>query len=313
MMTSLNAIEQLADGGGGVLITGANGHLGTRLLRQLRNARAPQVRALVRSASAAARLEGLVDSVIEGSYIDAQVLERALDGCDRVVHLVGIIKENRTNSFASAHVETTRTLVTAAERCGVERIVYLSIVGSSVENANPCLASKAEAEGLLSDSSVPATVFRVPMVLGEGDYASQALRRRALAKPAWVFRAESIEQPIYAGDVLDAVLRALVAKDEADRLYELPGPETLSRRALIERAATILGAHVRVRSLPMALGYGLAGVAELLSANPPVTRAMLGVLDHDDRASNGAAVAELGLELTELDEILRRCLEPAVG
>jgi hypothetical protein len=70
----------------------------------------------------------------------------------------------------------------------------------------------------------------------------------------------------------------------------------------------VLGRRTRVLSLPLAWGLGLASLMEKVSANPPLTRAMLGVLDHDDRIDTQQAVEALGLTLTSLDETLRRCL-----
>ncbi|MEM1229167.1 MAG: NAD(P)H-binding protein [Pseudomonadota bacterium] len=304
---------------GRVLITGANGQLGQRLLASLYG-RVP-LRALVRSERAAATLRTLAETlaqrapevtspieVMVGAYDDPEVLARACTGCRAAVHLVGIIKESKSNTFEQAHVATTRTLLEAAQAIPLERCVYLSIVGAAPGHANPCLATKGEAESLLLASSVPATVFQVPMVLGEGDYASAALRARALAKRSFVFRAASLEQPIYAGDVVRATAQALTDADGETRRLALPGPESLSRRALTARAGVVLGTQPRVTSLPIALGMAMAGLFETFSSTPPVTRAMLGVLDHDDASDDRAARDYLRFERTGLDEMLRLVL-----
>jgi uncharacterized protein YbjT (DUF2867 family) len=145
------------------------------------------------------------------------------------------------------------------------------------------------------------------MVLGEDDFAARALAARARRNCSLVLRGSSLEQPIYAGDVVAAMLGALAA-DEPARTYDLAGPESLSRTSLIHRAARVLGRRTRVLSLPLAWGLWLALLMEKVSANPPLTRAMLGVLDHDDRIDTQQAVDALGLTLTSLDETLRRCL-----
>jgi NADH dehydrogenase len=108
-------------------------------------------------------------------------------------------------------------------------------------------------------------------------------------------------------DVVDAIVSA-VSLVPADRIIELAGPESLMRKALIERAGRLLGNKPTVISLPIALGYSLAWVLEKTSSNPPVTRAMLGVLDHDDAINTRAATNLLGLTLTPLDEMLRNVL-----
>ena len=154
---------------------------------------------------------------------------------------------------------------------------------------------------------IPATVIRVPMVLGEGDYATRALSARARRSRNVVLRSSSLEQPIYAGDVTAAVAAASTADVPAGR-YDLAGPESLSRAALIGRAAKVLGRRTRVISLPLALGCTFAWLLEHVTRDPPVTRAMLGVLDHDDCIDPAPAAETLGITLTPLDETLRRCL-----
>jgi hypothetical protein len=94
-------------------------------------------------------------------------------------------------------------------------------------------------------------------------------------------------------------------------VLELAGPESLSRRALTRRAAALLGRHARIVSLPLGVGHAAAWLLERLSDDPPVTRAMLGVLDHDDRIDPLPAATALGITLTPLDDTLQRILAEA--
>jgi NADH dehydrogenase len=301
-------------------VTGANGHLGLRLLRE--QVRLPReqaghgVRALVRSPDAADQVKalGLGDAVDVRivDYGSANDLAEALGGCTAVVHLVGIIKESRASRYRNAHEGTCTAIAEAAHRAGLGRIVYLSILGASVGSGNACLASKGAAERTLRDGAVPVTVIRLPMVLGEGDFASRALSERARRGRNLVLRGSSLDQPIYAGDVAAAVLVAATESGTVEA-YELAGPESLTRTALIHRAAGLLGRRTRVLSLPLAVGLSVAWVLEHVSADPPVTRAMLGVLDHDDRIDPAPAAAALRLTLTPLDETLRRCIGGATA
>lgn len=295
-----------------IAVTGANGHLGRRLLGRL----APhgRVRALVRSRRAAEQVAALglgeaVDVRIV-DYTDAAALATALEGCRAAVHLVGILKEGRSSRYRDAHEATCQALAAAAAEAGLDRLVYLSIVGAGPASGNACLASKGRAERLLLDGAVPACVIRVPMVLGEGDYAAAALAARARRGCNVLLRGASLEQPIYAGDVIEAVVAALDAATASGAL-DLAGPESLPRAELVRRAAAVLGRQTRIVSLPVGLGLALAGLLETLLPEPPVTRAMLGVLDHDDRVDAAPALAALGIGLTPLDETLRRCIDGA--
>lgn len=293
-----------------ILVTGANGHLGRRLLRHLAGERA--LRAAVRSerAAAAVRAEG-TEPAPELRIVDpcdAAALGEAAGGCTHAVHLVGILKESRSSRYAQAHEESCEALARAAEAAGLRRVVYLSILGSRPDAENACLASKGRAERILLAGRTPALVLRVPMVLGEGDLAARALRREALAPAALLVRGGACrEQPIYAGDLVLAIARALDLAGGGEAL-DLAGPESLTHRELVLRAARLLGRRPLVLPLPRAVAMAGAGLAERLLADPPLTRAMLGVLDRDDRVDPAGACRRLGIALTPLDEMLRRCV-----
>ena len=302
------------------LVTGANGRLGRRLLRALAASDAGAVpRAIVRTRQAADALANMGGApqveVFTADPTDAGALEAAAAGCTRVAHLVGILKETPTSRYVDAHERSCAALARAAEAAGVRRIVYLSILGADAESRNACLGSKGRAERILLEGKVPATVLRVPMVLGPGEIAAHALRARANAALAWlVSGGASFEQPLDAEDLMLGILHALGDASDAHRVLELAGPESLPRRELVARAAAHFGrAMPRVAHVPYALAFALATVCELLLPSPPLTRAMLEVLEHDDRVDPGPACRALGLTLTPLDQTLRRCYEAPRG
>ena len=292
-----------------IAVTGANGHVGRRLLRER-----PDARAIVRSERAAATLAGHADVRVV-DYADRAALASACAGCEAIVHLVGIIREGAHASFHDAHEAPAEALARAAGDAGASRIVYLSILGADPGSSNACLASRAHTEAILADSGIPTVSLRVPMVLGEDDYAAAALFRnaRAARRLAFTFRAGSMEQPIYAGDVVSAIGAAL-SENLAPGTLELAGPLALSRRDLIAAAAKALGTEpAHVLSLPLWLGQALAWTLERLAANPPLTRAMLGVLDHDDDIDPTPAAEALGIHLTPLAETLQLVLPAPEG
>jgi uncharacterized protein YbjT (DUF2867 family) len=116
------------------------------------------------------------------------------------------------------------------------------------------------------------------------------------------------EQPIAASDVVGAIAAALAQPEPLRGALDLAGPESLTHRELVVRAAHALGREVSIRKVPSALAYAFAWLAEKLLANPPLTPAMLGVLEHDDAIDPAEATRRLGITLTPLDETLRRAL-----
>jgi NADH dehydrogenase len=290
-----------------ILVTGANGQLGRRLLSHLEGLEPPRpTRAVVRSQRAAERLSGEVRVV---DYRDTAGLAAAAVGCDAAVHLVGVLKQTRGNRYEDAHENASRALAAAAAQAGLRRVVCVSILGSRPDSDNACLASKGRAEQILLAGKVPALILRVPMVLGPGDPASQALARQARGGRVRLVRGGATrEQPIAADDLVRAICAALFRADLEPGAIDLAGPESLTHRELVQRAARVLGTQVEIRSVPLALATAFAWLAERLLAEPPLTRAMLGVLEHDDDIDPTPACRRLGIQLTPLDEALRRAL-----
>jgi NADH dehydrogenase len=296
-----------------VLVTGANGHLGRRLIAHWHGVR--PVRAVVRSKSAEQAIRSApgcqAAEVRVLDPLDANALSEAARGCGIAVHLVGIILENASTRYHAAHEQSCSALAQAAKQAGVERIVYLSILGSSPDSANACLASKGRAEQILLKGEVPAVVLRVPMVLGEGDIASRALKGQALAKLGFsIGGGRTWQQPIDAKDVVRAIAAACDRAGLGREALDLAGPITLRHRELVARVAALYDRRPVSVPVPLALVRALAWAFERALANPPITPAMLGVLQHDDRIDPGPACRRLGIELTGLDETLERCVGP---
>jgi len=293
------------------LVTGANGHLGRRLIKQLLVD--CEIEALVRSERArTVLLQAVGDSenlrVTIGDPADPGTIAPLASRCAAVVHLIGTIRESAENRYIDSHERPARALVSAVRGNPRTQIIYVSILGADAESRSRCLQARARVEALFCDADPAATIIRVPMVLGERDRASFALAKRAHSKRILVFRAGSLEQPIYAGDVITALANTLAEPRVANRIYELAGPKSLSRRELITRAASLLHNQVAVVSLPLAFGLGLAAVLEFVSKEPALTRDFLHVLDHDDDIDPLPAATALGVALTPLDEILKRCV-----
>ncbi len=292
-----------------VLITGANGHLGRRLIARL----APEaaIVATVRSKSARRAVTAAAAAsveIVELDYRDAAALSDAARGCNVAVHLVGILKQSRANRYVDAHECSTEALVAAARAAGMRRIVYVSILGADPESRNAALASKGRAERILLESGVSTMILRVPMVLGENDHASHALSANARRRIALLLRGASLEQPIYAGDVVEAIVAGMNLAGRDNLIFDLAGPESLSREALVQRAGACIGTRPRCVSVPLLPVLGVARLLERFMAEPPVTAAMLEVLDHDDCVDPARAVAQMGIHLTPLDAMLRLCV-----
>lgn len=298
-----------------IVVTGANGQLGRALLRTLAEQGHPGVRALVRSDRARATIEAMALSpapeIRVVDYTSPHEMEEAIAGAPHVVHLVGIIKELPGTGYIEAHEHTCHALALAAARANTERIVYLSILGARLDSENACLASKGRAEACLLDDRTPATILRVPMVLGGDDPASRSLRAQARARSVrLVAGGRTLQQPIDVRDVVRAILAARFAAPGRELALDAGGPVCLTHRELILRAARLWGNEPRIRSLPLwAARLGVA-VLDRVLRRPPITRAMFEILQHDDRVDPDPFREALDLDLTPLDTTLADHIGP---
>lgn len=315
-MTDLPATAPQTNTDDAILISGANGHLGARLIPALAATRS--VVALVRSATAAGALQTTVDAlprdhasnvtITQLDYTDVAALQAAAVACNEVIHLAGILKESPWSTYKQAHEDTTAALLEALDGRRMKRIHYLSIVGSAPEATNACLASKGRAESMLLASPHPTLILQVPMVLGEGDYAAHALNAQARKGLNVVFAAAARDQPLYAGDVVDALIAGSKLPSEFNSMLTLAGPEAMDKRQLIKRAAGLLNNRTRVIGLPGGMAIALAKLLETVSNNPPVTVPMMEILHHDDNYDPEAACSTLGITLTSVDDMLENVL-----
>jgi NADH dehydrogenase len=299
----------------GIVVTGANGQLGRALLSELAAQGRSDVRALVRSQRARSTIEAeAIDpppDVRIVDYASPKSMEEAIRGAHCVVHLVGIIKEMPGTRYVEAHERTCHALALAASRADVRRIVYLSILGASPDSENACLASKGRAESLLLDDRVATAVLRVPMVLGGDDPASISLRRQARSDTVWLpGGGRTLQQPIDQRDLVRAILSACEAHPGRHYALNCAGPESLTHRNLVLRAARLWNASPRVRGIPLPIARLAVACIESVTRNPPVTRAMFDILQHDDRVETDSFRRMLDLELTPLDQTLAELIGP---
>ena len=164
-------------------ITGANGNLGQRLIRRLLTEGA-MITAVVRSGIAERELTRVFSATSQLrieviDYAETMLLAQAAYGAQYAVHLVGILKSSKNATYATAHESSCASLSRALKDTSVEHITYLSILGAKPESNNACLASKGRAERILYRCPIPACTLRVPMVIGERDYAIKMLTQRA--------------------------------------------------------------------------------------------------------------------------------------
>jgi uncharacterized protein YbjT (DUF2867 family) len=224
-----------------VLLTGATGFVGGAV-RPALEAAGWQVRCLTRDVSAAQRARPEVDW-IEGDIGDEDSLVRAMTGCAAAYYLVHGMADG--NGFRTREVEGARAFARAATVAGLERVIYLGGIepGPDGEPPSEHLQSRLEVGRTLRAGPVPTIELRASMIVGHGSQSwlivrDLASRLPVVVLPAW-FRSRT--QPVAIDDVVIALVRALDLQIEGSVCHDLPGPETLSLRDILDESALVLG------------------------------------------------------------------------
>jgi uncharacterized protein YbjT (DUF2867 family) len=165
---------------------------------------------------------------------DAAAIGRAVDGAEIVVNLVGILAERRAGDFAEVLGTGPRLIADAAARAGVRHLVHVSAIGASGTSRSGYARGKAAGEAAVTAGFRDAVILRPSIVFGAEDQFFNRFGEMARLSPIMPLISGGTKfQPVYVGDVAEAIMAALALPLEAPRVYELGGPKTWTFREIL--------------------------------------------------------------------------------
>ena len=290
-----------------ILVTGGTGFVGGHLIRRLRRDALP-VRALARHPDSAHALIDLGVEVVPGDIADKTTIEKAVEGIERVVHLVGIIQEAPRVTFRTVHVEGTRNMVEAARKAGVLHFFHQSALGTRPGAKSEYHRTKWDAEELVRKSGIPFTILRPSLIYGPGDGFTSRLSevlRRAPVMPV-IGSGKSRVQPIYIDDVVSCMIKALTDNAFLNEIYEIGGPQQLTYEEVMVEIAKGLGLKRPAVHLPLFILEPMARALESVLSNPPLTTDQIVMLQEDNVCSMRDIRDAFGVEPVTFSEGLKK-------
>ena len=224
-----------------ILVTGATGYVGGRLIPALLEAGYP-VRAMARNLNKMGCRPWAGDprvTLVQGDVLDPVSLKQAVSGCRAAYYLVHSMIAQK-DKFAEADRRAAKNMVAAASAAGLERIIYLGgLAESKTGNLSKHLRSRIEVAEILQAGPVPTTDLRTPMILGSGSASFEILRYLVerlpvMTTPRWV---NSLNQPIAIRNVITYLVGCLDHAETIGQTYDIGGPDILTYRNLLEMYA----------------------------------------------------------------------------
>lgn len=233
-----------------VLITGATGYVGGRLLRRLQEAGA-SLRCLARSPGSLGAKAGANTEIVEGDLLSPESLRPALEGVETAYYLVHSL--GASEDFERMERECARNFARAAKEAGVRRIVYLGGLGSNRGELSPHLRSRHEVGDVLKSSGCEVIELRASIVIGSGSLSFEMVRSLTerlpvMITPRWV---DVLAQPIAIDDLLAYLVEAAELPAGPSRVYEIGGADQVSYGQLMNAYAELRGLRRTMIRVPV--------------------------------------------------------------
>jgi len=227
-----------------VLVTGATGYIGGRLVGRLLTA-GWSVRCLARSPRKLAHRPWIGDpnvEVVEGDALDREALEIAMRGCAAGYYLLHSM-QSAGSDYRELDRRLSGTFAEAAKAAALPRIIYLGGLGETGEDLSEHLTSRREVEEILASTGVPVTVLRAAMIIGSGSASFEMMRYLVerlpmMMTPRWV---NTRCQPIAVRNVLNYLVACLDVPETKSRALDIGGPDVLTYADLMRTMADARG------------------------------------------------------------------------
>ena len=296
-----------------VTVFGGSGFLGRHVVGALAK-RGYRIRVAVRRPDLAGHLRpmGVVGQIkaIQANVRYRWSLERAMDGSDVVVNLIGILSESGRQSFDTVHAFGARAIAEAARAARIREMVHVSAIGADPDSDIGYLRSKGRGEQAVLETIQAAVVVRPSIVFGPEDqfFNRFAAMARVLPVLPLIGGGHTRFQPVYAGDVGEAVAKAVGQETKPGIVVELGGPEVVTFREVLERVLKITDRRRVLLPLPFSVARTMGRVLGMLPG-APLTAEQVAMLRLDNvvsekASSEGRTLEGIGITPTALDLIL---------
>lgn len=295
-----------------VTVFGGAGFIGRYLVRVLA-AQGYRVRVACRRPDLAGHLQPLGNvgqiQLVQANLRHRWSIDRAVEGADVVVNLVGILTQKGKQNFDSLQSRGAGWVAEAAKSAGA-RLVHMSAIGADLNHEADYARTKAEGERRVREVVSDAIIMRPSIVFGPEDQFFNRFAAMARIAPTLplIGGGHTKFQPVYVGDVARAMAAVVDGKAASSTTWELGGPEILTFKQCLERTLDVIGRKRAFVSMPFGMAKFVGGFAQY-APGAPITPGQVELLKGDTIVSQEAIAAghtlpDLGVAVTPLGAVL---------
>lgn len=307
-----------------IIISGATGYVGVHLADELTRRHIPTV-CLTREASNPKDIRLLESMGTKICPVDfkknSSALEEAMKSAEGrirsggqsniLVHLIGSIAPKKGVNLEELQTKTAKLYFEAAKKAGIQKVILVTAVGCRPDAASEYHRTKGLAEEALRKSGLTYVIFRPSLIVGRtAGYRDSKMVRRYVDliqkknKVPLVFGGRNRIQPVFVGDLVQAIIKVALEKTWDNSTLEFGGEEALTTRAFVERLMKAMNQKKDFLEIPAPLAWCAASLCEIFQEVPLISHDQLKIASMDSVPAENALISTLHLKPTPLDQAL---------
>ena len=293
-------------------ILGGGGFIGRYLVRNLTKknfrcivpTRNPFTKGYLKTQAPAGAIE-----IINFGKKNFDEIKNAINNSDVVINLCGILYESKKQKFNTIHVDLPETIANLCTQANVKKFIHVSAIGASKESKSKYQQSKflGEEKALNFKNTV---VIRPSVVCGSEDNFTNLFAKLSFSPIIPLVNMNYKFQPIFVNDVAKAILKAIEAKNNEGKIYEIGGEKVISFQDMVKSILRIIGKKRLVVEMPMTLAKIQSTLLGLLPIPPILTKDQCLILSEKDNIVSGdhSTIQDLNIKPTDVEKEMEKWL-----
>ena len=294
-------------------ILGGGGFIGRYLVRNLTNKHyrciIPTRKAFQKGYLKTQAPPGSVE-LIDFNSNNFDKIEEAISNSDVVINLIGILFENRKQKFTKIHSDIPDIISRLCEKHKVKKYIHVSAIGANKDSKSAYQRSKFAGEEKSLMNFKNTVIIRPSVVCGPEDNFTNLFSKLSILPVIPVVGINYKFQPILVTDVADAIVKAIEAKDNHGKIYEIGGPKIISFGEMVKSITKTLKKKRLVIEMPMPIAKIQSSIMSLLPIPPILTRDQCEILSESDNivSYNHLTLKDLDIKPADVEEAMKKWL-----